>query len=276
MSTLAAAFRLIRPLNLVMTLLGVLLGAALAYGTIPGESWPAVGMAACSAMLIAAAGNALNDVFDQEIDAINRADRPLPSGIISPAAARTLWIVLTLSGLTAAAVVSWTHLTLAVLAAVLLYLYSARLKRMPLVGNLTVAFVVGLAMVYGGLVAGPPGGAVIGAVFAFLTTFAREVAKDVEDVEGDQLAGLRTLPIAYGARRARTVFTAALLLTILITPVPFLAMDYGPLFLLLVLVADLVLLRCIWLAPDAPREAATASVWLKGGMLVGIAALFAA
>lgn len=64
--------------------------------------------------------------------------------------------------------------------------------------------------------------------------------------------------------------------TIYPTPIPFLAMDYGLLFLLLVLVADLVPLRSVRLASDAPPKVAAASVWLNGGLLVGVAALFAA
>ena len=278
MATLLALLELLRPINLGLTALGVVLGTVLALGGLPDleASWQAAAVAAVSAVLIAAGGNVLNDVFDIDIDAVNRANRPLPSGLISRSAARMLWATLSVAGVALGAAVSWRHFVLAMAAAALLYGYSARLKRVPVAGNAAISFLVGLAIVYGGLVGASPESALVGAAFAFLSTFAREVIKDVEDVEGDRSAGRRTIPIVYGARAARTVSSAALLLTVVLTPVPYLAMDYGPLFLLLVLAADLVLLRCIWLAPDAPREAAVASAWLKGGMLVGMAALFAA
>ncbi|MEX0599590.1 MAG: geranylgeranylglycerol-phosphate geranylgeranyltransferase [Rhodothermales bacterium] len=276
--TVAAAFRLVRPLNITIILAGVAAGVILSNGSVvlPAEILAAGGLAAAAAVLVAAGGNALNDVVDLQIDAVHKADRPLPSGRISIRAARLVWMLTTLAGVLLGAIVSGLHLGLAILAAVLLYVYSTKLKGRPFLGNATVAFVVGLALLYGGLVAASPEHAVVGAVFAFLTTFSREVIKDVEDMEADASAGLRTAPVVYGVAVARYVSVGGVLLTVLLTPIPFLWMDYGPLFLLLVLLADLLLLRCVWISPDRPEDAAAASAWLKWGMVVGIAALIAA
>lgn len=276
MFIITAVLRLIRPLHLVISLLAVILGAVLSYGSVSAAVQPAVITAAFSAMLIAAAGGVLRGGFGMEVNPIDRPDRPRSSWVLSAAAAQAMWAALTVAGLAVAALVSWMHLALGTFAVLLLYLYSARFNRFPMLGNATVALVVALAIIYGGLVPGSPYGAVVASVFAFLTTFARKVVKEIQSMEVDALAGLTTLPIAHGARAARAIFMAVILLAILLTPIPFLAMDYGPLFLLLVLITDLVLLRCIWLAPHAPPEAAAASAWLKGGMLVGIAALVAA
>ena len=278
MDRAAAYLRLVRPVNLLITAAGVYLGGALAFSeAVPDAPFLGALVASCvSAMLIAAGGNCINDVFDIEIDAMNRPDRPLPSGLVSPAAARGIWAGSTLGGLLLGAFVSLAHLAMAAVAAALLFAYSARIKRAPFAGNGIIALLVGLAVVYGGWTSSSPAPAYIAAGFAFLTTFSRELVKDVQDLPGDRSAGARTAPIVYGVDTSRAVAASALIITVLLTPIPFLALDYGQLFLFLVLVADLMLLRVIWLLPDSPREASDASAWLKGAMVAGIAALFAA
>ncbi|MEX1054902.1 MAG: geranylgeranylglycerol-phosphate geranylgeranyltransferase [Rhodothermales bacterium] len=276
MRTLVALIRLLRPLNLLITVVGVLLGAALSSAPAFIVDLGAVVLAAASALAIAAGGNALNDVYDADIDFVNRPSRPIPSGLVSSETARIIWITATLFGVGAAAFVSSIHLTLAFLATVLLFTYSRYLKRMPFVGNLAIAAVVALAIVYGGWAVGSPVPSLVGAAFAALTTFAREIVKDIEDLEGDARAGARTAPVAFGVGVPRVAASATLILTVVLTPLPFLLMDYSPLFLFLMLTADAFLLRALWLMPSTPDEAAPASAWLKGAMLAGIAALFAA
>ena len=79
-----AFLALMRPLNCLIAALSVYVGAF----TI-GLRWPTfdLGIAALSAALIAAAGNAFNDVRDVAIDRINRPTRPLPAGKLSERAA---------------------------------------------------------------------------------------------------------------------------------------------------------------------------------------------
>ena len=276
MQTLAALLRLLRPLNLLLTVVGVLLGAALSSAPAFIVDLGSVALAALSALAIAAGGNAVNDVYDRDIDLVNRPSRPIPSGLVSVEAARIVWITASLLGISAAAFVSSIHLSTAILAAVLLYTYSRFLKRMPFVGNLSIALVVALAIVYGGWAVGSPVPSLVGAGFAALTTFAREIVKDIQDMEGDARVGARTAPVALGVGAPRTVASATLILTVIVTPLPFLLMDYSPLFLFLMLAADAFLLRALWLMPSTSDEAAPASAWLKGAMLAGIAALFAA
>lgn len=274
----AAFFRLVRPVNLLITVAGVLLGGALSMGSrLPDVPFvDELAFACASAVLIAAGGNCINDVFDFRIDAVNRPERPLPSKAVQPRAAHGLWLAMTAAGVAVAAFVSAAHLIIALIAAALLYSYSAHLKRIPFAGNVTVAFVVGLAVIYGGWAVGSPAPAYVAAGFAFLTTFARELIKDVEDVAGDRAVGARTAPIVFGLQTVRRAAASVLILTVLLTPIPFLAMDYGRLFLFLVLLTDLILLRVIWLLPHAPHEARDASAWLKTAMVAGLAALFAA
>ncbi len=89
-----------------------------------------------------------------------------------------------------------------IFAVVLLYYYSARLKRTIIAGNVVVGFMTGMAFIYGGTTVGHVERALIPAIFAFLINFARELVKDVEDIEGDKKEQAVTLPVKYGIRPA--------------------------------------------------------------------------
>lgn len=272
---LRAVAALLRPLNFLMFLAGVALGGWLAAGTeaFSGVAGERLLVAAVSAALIGGAANSLNDVFDLEIDRLNRPDRPLPSGRLSPAAARRIWGAGSAAGVLLAAFLSAAHVTVALLAVVLLFGYSARLKRTVLWGNAAVALLVALTLVYGGLTAGDVTPALVAAVFAFLTTLAREIVKDLQDASGDAAQGARTLPVVYGAKTAGRVVTGVLLATLAVMPVPFLAARYSGLYLLVVLAAAFLLLRVLWLVGEDAHRAAEASACLKGVMFAGMVAL---
>ena len=270
--------RLVRPLNVVMFLVGVGVGGVLAH---TGGGWRSVellrlAVAAVSAACIGGAANAINDVFDLDIDRVNRPERPLPSGRLPVRFARGVWIVGTGVGLALALLLGPVHLVLAAGTAAMLWAYSAKLKRVAVAGNLVVAFVLGLALVYGGLAVGGPVRALAGGLFAALTTFAREVIKDVEDMPGDRTAGARTLPLVAGPAVAVQVAVGVLLLTVVLMPVPYLWLGFGPLYLFVVGVTALALLLAAWpliSSGRAEREATTASARLKGAMVLGLLAL---
>ena len=279
--TLWGIMQLMRPLNCMLFVAGVLLGGLLVAGAeaFQGHQLIRLALAAGSAMLIGGGGNSINDIFDHEIDRINRPGRPLPSGQVSLRTAWWTWGAASAAGLLISIWLSATHVALAGGTFLLLYLYSARLKRLPLAGNVLVALVVALALVYGGAAVGPVGPpALVGAAFAFLTTLAREIIKDVQDAQGDAEKGLRTLPIAYGVVAAVRGAAGVIVLTIALTPLPFLVLNYGGLFLLLVLFADLLLLRVVWMLQKEPTasQMSQASSLMKWSMVVGMGALVAA
>lgn len=282
---LGGLIRLIRPFNFVMFFAGVALGGLLAIGldAFAAENLPRMLLAMASAALIGGGANAINDVYDLDIDLVNRPERPLPSGAVSPETARRLWLVLTVFGIVIGWFISPVHGLVAVGAAVLLWAYSARLKRTLGWGNLAVAVVLGLAIFYGGLA--PASGnlvaVLIGALFAFFTTLAREGAKDIEDMEGDARFGARTLPLVWGVRPTARWVLAVILLTLLALPVPAVA-GFGVAFLAFSLPVAFSLLASGWAllaaeVSDTPeawhRGARTAGTWLKVAMVAGILAL---
>ena len=270
---------LLRPFNLLVSAAGVVLGGFLVAGeaALDGELGRRLLVAAASAASIGGAANALNDLFDLEIDRINRPRRPLPSGRITAGWAKGVWIAGSAVGLGLSVTLSAAHVAMALFSVGALLVYNARLKRLGLAGNALVAFVLGLALIYGGWAVGSPEPALVGAAFAFLITLAREIVKDIEDVEGDAQAGARTLPILYGPQAASNAAALVIALTLALTPLPFLVLNYSGLYLGGVLLADALLLRTLgFLLMRPPREAASAaSASIKACMVLGLIALAA-
>ena len=219
MKRVAAFFKLIRPINVAITFATVILAGFFCSDvfTLDGK----ILFAAFSAALIAAAGNIINDYYDLEIDKINRPDRVLPQGIISPKFALHLYFDLTGLGIILAFQVNMNATFIAFAAAVFLFLYSAYFKRKPFTGNFIVGAMTGLAFVYGGVAVGNLEATFIPAIFALLVNLIREIFKDVEDIPGDAEAGISTLPIFAGKKKSVLIARAFLLLLIAATFVPF-------------------------------------------------------
>ena len=277
---LVGLVRLIRPLNVVMFFAGVALGGLLAAGpsAFVGDEGVALALAVLSAACIGAGANAINDVFDLGIDRVNRPNRPLPSGTVTVGVARSVWVVSSALGIGLSAFLSAVHLGIALFSVVLLYGYSAWLKKTPLAGNLAVALVLGLALLYGGLAVAPVGSVLLlGAAFAAGTTLAREVAKDIEDAVGDATEGARTLPLVAGPKVAVGLAVGVTAATLAAFPLA-LPAGLGADFFLLALPAAGLLLAAMWALLRASgetleRDAARASLLLKAAMIAGILAL---
>ncbi len=180
------------------------------------RNWP-IFAAALAASFITAGGNAVNDLFDIDIDKINRPHRPLASGSLSPRQATAFYAVVTLGGLAIAVSVNFPSFAIAILASVLVFLYSYKLKRTILYGNVMVAFVTGLSFIYGGAAVGDLKDVYPAAAFAFLANLIREIIKDAEDVDGDGRVGVQTIATRYGttiSARLAIVLTALLILMV--------------------------------------------------------------
>lgn len=214
MRSASAVLHLVRWPNTLIAAAGVLLGAWWGSGTL---GWRA-GAAALAAIALAAAANAWNDVADVAIDARAHPERPIPSGRLSPdRAADVAWVMGALAlPLAALARPELALLTIPVLA--LMRLYSPHLKRRGLPGNITVAVLASLPFLYGAWAEGAPGAGLRLVAIAAPLHLAREIAKDLDDAEGD--AGARhTLALrAPGIARAALV-AAVLLFVALLAPV---------------------------------------------------------
>ena len=266
-------FILSRPVNVAISFLSILVALAICgWGT-----WETVLFACLTGAFITAAANAINDFYDLEIDRINRPYRPLPSGVITPTGAFIFSIIFFSLGVTSSALLNTKTLIIAVVFAVLLYLYSSSFKRRVIIGNFTVSLATAFAFIYGGAAVGRIENAIFPALFAFLLHFGREIIKDMEDVEGDKQLGAQTLPIRYGLRPAQILTTILLTALIFITQIPFFLDIYGKWYFILVNIGvNSVLLFAIistWLKP-LRSNFRVLSALLKADMLVGLAAIY--
>ena len=157
-----------------------------------------------STILIAAGGYIINDYYDVKIDYINKPDRVVIGKSITRRYAILFHIALSVSGIVLGFYLSWKIAGVNLLSVFLLWLYSNSLKRLPFVGNLSVAFLTGLAVFIVDLFYGKDSSlVVIYALFAFFMTLVREVIKDMEDLKGDHSFGCKTLPIVWGIRKTK-------------------------------------------------------------------------
>ena len=176
-------------------------------------------------ILIAAGGYVVNDLLDKKADAINKPSKVyVGKNKISATRGWIYYVIIVFTGFILALYIALAihklHLLLIYpFAVVLLFLYSWRLKRLPLLGNLVVsifcAFVPGIIWYaememinafsnsenkfYELIIHLFP----VYISFAFLSTMVREIIKDIEDMDGDMKSNFKTLPITAGPERAK-------------------------------------------------------------------------
>ena len=230
--TVRGLVELTRPGNAIVAGVLTFIGAYVAggVGAYPAETVAAVG----ATVLAVGAGNAINDYFDRDIDRINQPERAIPRGAVSPQGALVFSVVLFLAAVGLALTLPLVALAIAAVNLVALITYTEYFKGLPGVGNALVAYLGGSTFLFGGAAVGGLEATIVLFALAALATFAREVIKDVEDLEGDREEGLNTLPIAIGERRALLLGAAVLLVGVLASPLPYLLGDFGVVYLLVV------------------------------------------
>ena len=223
-----------RPFTLVAPALGFASGAATAAGAAPRETWntdlllyPLIGLV--MAAVLNAGNNALNQIYDLDIDAVNKAKRPLPSGRLSMRAAWRFTILTYAIALVLAWLVApggrhecfW----LVLVAVICTYIYSVpplRTKRLGIWANVTIALPRGVLLKVAGwsavktILGLEPW--FIGAIFG-LFLLGASTTKDFADMEGDARGGCRTLPITYGVRRAAWMISPSFVVPFLLIAV---------------------------------------------------------
>ena len=159
-----------------------------------------------STVMIAAAGYVINDYYDVKIDFINKPQRVVVGTVLRRRLVIVAHTVLTVVGILLGTVLSWKVGAIHLSAAFLLWWYSNRLKRYPLVGNISIAVLSGLAIAVIGLYYQQQQFLVFTyALFAFSISLLREIIKDMEDRQGDELFGCQTLPIIWGISKTKSL-----------------------------------------------------------------------
>jgi len=205
MSRLSLYITLGRPFTLIAPAVGLFSGALMPFGRLPSlKIIPAL----AAAVLLNAASNSLNQICDLDIDRINKPARPLPSGKLSVKAAGSFTFSAYILSLLAALSVNRIFFILILIAALITAAYSLpplRLKKRLLLSNISISIARGLLLIVAGWsVYDAPTSAApwfVGAVFALYILGAAST-KDFSDIEGDAEFGVKTLPIAYGGKKA--------------------------------------------------------------------------
>lgn len=265
---------LMRPVNAVVAFAGIAAACVIA-----GAGWSDLGRiltAAAAGTLLGASGNVINDVYDVAIDRVNKPGRAIAAGLVAPGTARVWAAVCATAGLALSIPLGGTAMIIAGASAILMFLYSAWLKHIPLLGNVTVGLLTGAAIVFGGVAFGNPAAGVVPGLFAFFFNVAREILKDVEDKRGDSLAAVRTFPLVAGETAALGLVSALLALVVLGSAVPYLLSLYGEAYLWVVFFGVDCVLAYVLVAMWNDRSTgniARLNVLLKYDMLLGIIAI---
>jgi 4-hydroxybenzoate polyprenyltransferase len=254
---LALFFELSRPFTLVAPALGFFSGGLTAIGAAPYEPWtprllvyPLIG--ALMAAVLNAGNNTLNQIYDLEIDRVNKPKRPLPSGRVS---IRDAWIWTWITYI-AAIVLAWfvapggRHecFWIVIIAVVCTFIYSMpplRTKRLGIWANVTIAIPRGVLLKVAGWSSVKTIWGVepwyIGGIFG-LFLLGATTTKDFADMDGDRRGGCRTLPIQYGVSRAAWMISPSFV-------VPFVMINIGS--LLNILTGNFWLLQLLGLTMTA-------------------------
>jgi geranylgeranylglycerol-phosphate geranylgeranyltransferase len=239
-----------------------------------GRTIEAIAWSVVSAGFVAGLANLINDTFDADIDRVNKPRRPIPSGRLSRRYVAWVYGVGT-AVLTGVMIVALPAPILALMIAweILLFLYAASAKRVALVGNLLISVVCASAFAVGPMVTGARDVVVFPVCFAFVFVMGRELVKGAEDVEGDGMAGARTLAVRFGATRTAGWGAMLLFLCTAAAPGPVLTGYFSGAYGVLVqLVFVPGVLAAAYLVLKSPRrETFNRASWiLKAEMLVGI------
>lgn len=268
-------FKIIRPLNCLITFFTIIVGGLICSND--NDVSAKLILAGIIGFIVTAAGNSINDFYDIDVDRINRPDRPLPNGVLTQKNVLVFFAVLIIVALTLNLLLNIYAFGISFISIVLLILYSYKLKRMPLVGNMIVSLLTALAFIFGGVVVGNVTLAIIPAVFAFLINLIREVIKDMEDADGDRSLGIRTFPIRFGNKASKYFVFAVSSILFLFTFVPFLFHIYEiEFFLIIMIIVNPILVYIVKsvFEDSSKQNLGRLSSMLKLNMVIGLIAIY--
>ena len=239
--SLSAYARFARPFTLLAPAAGMVCWGLVAVGALPatpwaGWIWGQIGLGALMAAFMNCASNGVNQIYDLDIDAINKPRRPLPAGEIGLRGAWIFTLVFYALGVATAAAINASTLVIVIFTVFVTYAYSGppfRTKRWGILANITIAIPRGLLLPVAGwcaVVGSGPGGELGGkgvltgeiwylAGMAGLFILGAATTKDYADMEGDRAEGCITLPLRYGVRRSATMIAPFLTLPFLALPI---------------------------------------------------------
>lgn len=219
--------QLIRPFTLIMPFIGGISGALMALASQGALTTPYIASefpylrwdfpllellwGAMTLVIVNAASNTLNQVYDYDIDKINKPYRPIPQNIITKDEALTIAWVLYLVTLWRISMLNRGFATIILIIMLVTIFYSVpplRFKQRFMISNISIAFARGLLgfvaawSIFGSPIPWEdPTPWIIGLIFGIYLMGA-VTTKDFTDVKGDKKYGMNTLPVVWGMRGA--------------------------------------------------------------------------
>ncbi|MDR1819585.1 MAG: UbiA family prenyltransferase [Methanobrevibacter sp.] len=233
---------ILRPVNGLMTIIALIL-----IGIIEKSIDMPLLIGILAVFLATGGGNVINDFYDYKIDHINRPERPIPSGKISLKNAKnyslSLFTIAIVLGIIISIMVnSYLPCILVILNCVVMYYYGYSLKRILLIGNISVAYLTGSCFIFGGLILGKIYIPLFLSFFAFMMTLSREIVKDMEDIEGDKLENANTFPIKYGLKNSSILTLISILVPTFISPTLYFIKIFNIYYLIVLSIAIILFL----------------------------------
>ncbi|WP_027077092.1 geranylgeranylglycerol-phosphate geranylgeranyltransferase [Maribacter antarcticus] len=166
--------------------------------------------------LVIASGYIINNFYDAEKDLINKPAKSMLDRLVSQRFKLSAYFILNFIAVFAASYVSFRAVLFFSAYIFGIWLYSHKLKKVPLLGNfvsailaITPFFVV--FVYYKNLETV----IFVHALFLFLLILAREMIKDLENIPGDMAQNYKTIPIIYGPKVSKIAIGILVLLTLI-------------------------------------------------------------
>ena len=200
-------------------------------------------------ILIAASGYIVNDIYDYNLDQINKPKKVVLGKFLKSRDAIIIYMMfnclaIVLSIFLCMKIEQEIYILVFLLIIYCLWLYSKKLKKYKTIGNILIAFFISLSILnvplfsYKNILSDDRFFVFliisIFSVLAFLINVKREIIKDIEDIEGDKIHKVKSLPIIFGTKKSKLV-------TIIIGIILMFAISSLITFQILILRSDLLL-----------------------------------
>ncbi|MCK4319565.1 UbiA family prenyltransferase [Candidatus Micrarchaeota archaeon] len=202
---ISSIFRLTRFYHAIMIALAVLLGV-LFSGSFPPLYILLIGILA--PVFSEMAAFSLNDYLDIKTDKINKKNRPLVTGELSPSFAYNFSIFCFFISTLLSFFLGWIPFFIILFFNVFSAAYNYKLKDLPLIGNIYIGFSMAIPFIYGNILSSFSISEINFLLFIIALNIgtAREIIKSIEDMEGDKKArDSNTLPILIGKKNSSIV-----------------------------------------------------------------------
>ncbi len=231
-----ALFESMRPFTTILGIAGTYIGGMVANS--PLFSIPLL-IAMIVVFFVSAGSMTFNDYFDRDVDKISHPERAIPSKRLSPNEILYFSLILFSLAVVLSFFINLLSFVIVLLSIVFLYGYEVFFKNQGFIGNVFVAFLSSMSFTFGGTAVGNPNASLLLSLLTFFLFTGREILKDVQDIKGDLLTR-NTLPMRIGEKKAVIVGSIFLLVSIILTPLPFLLGDLGYGYLIFIILVDIL------------------------------------